>query len=213
MGRYRTILPAFALMLACEDPDLDLGDASPVDASAGKDAAELPEDTGVAADTGVVVADTGTIDSGSVAGPTQIRVEGEADGTALDGESAVCSFWADVGALTFAADGRWSGTVLAGEVFRTITTSTAQNRFEFSAIIAGPATSSRTGDDVAVRVVGDQPLDAKPFWLELEVLTGTTSDDYRASGAWTCAPLDLNEPGFRDVNVEAPGRWRAVPTL
>src|SRR5687767_10083390 len=133
------------------------------------------------------IEDTGAPDT-SLAVPPLLRVEGEAMGESASGEMAACSFFADIGELTFAGDGSWTGTILGGEVFRTITPSASQNRYEFSALIGGPASAEREGDLLRVHIAGEQPPDAVPFWRELATLTGTITGGFDAEGSWICAP-------------------------
>lgn len=123
-------------------------------------------------------------------------------------DSVECHFYADVFDLVDDEAGGWSG-IAAGEVFRVVYS--GENRFEFSAIFGGPATlRAASADRVELRAVGDQ-TGAKPFWRALEVLEGDASGEYTYDGAWTCASLELNEPGFPDVGGEATGTWQLEP--
>jgi hypothetical protein len=196
----RALLLPLLLLAGCEDADRTRSDA---------DSGTSNKDSGAAVD--AAAEDMGVEDAGAEL-PSMLRVSGEAMEIAPDGERADCSFFADVGDLTFTADGGWTGTIFGGEVFRTITTSTAGNLYELSALIGGPASAEREGERLKVRIAGDQPADANPFWLALEVLTGTITAAHEAEGSWVCAPLDLNEPGFVDRNVYAPGSWRVRPS-
>jgi hypothetical protein len=58
--------------------------------------------------------------------------------------------------------------------------------------------------------MGDQ-TGAKPFWLELEVLEGTETGELTYEGDWTCASLELDEPGFPDTGYLARGTWQLAP--
>ena len=137
--------------------------------------------------------------------------EGGAGGEPLPEIDRVeCSFSGDV--VDPAADdsGGWSGFAV-GEVFRNIYS--GDRRWEFSAFIAGDATLTSLGEGrVELRVVGDQPDDAKPFWRELEVLQGRETGPNTAEGSWTCASLDLPDPGFPDAGGIAAGTWEIGPT-
>lgn len=116
-----------------------------------------------------------------------------------------CSFYAEVFDLVANEDGGWSG-IAVGEVFRNLYS--GDQRFEFSAFVAGPATlTSRAGDGVELRAVGDQ-TGAKAFWRALEVLEGRATEDYAYEGSWTCASLELNDPGFPDMGPSAEGSWQ-----
>lgn len=119
-----------------------------------------------------------------------------------------CHFYADVLDLVEDDAGGWSGVAI-GEVFRSVYV--GEHRFEFSAFIGGPATlTAGAGDRVELRAVGDQ-TGAKPFWRALEVLDGETTAEYSYGGAWTCASLELNDPGFPDVGGVATGTWQLEP--
>jgi hypothetical protein len=119
-----------------------------------------------------------------------------------------CSFGVDLIEVVADDSGGWSGTA-TGEVFRNLYS--GEQRFEFSALIGGPATFTATGSDaVELRAVGDQ-TGAKPFWRELEVLQGTRTAELSYAGSWICGSLELAEPGFPDVGHSAPGSWTLVP--
>jgi hypothetical protein len=57
---------------------------------------------------------------------------------------------------------------------------------------------------------GDQ-TGSKPFWTELEVLSGVRNGNGTSGGAWSCASLELFEPGFPDTEGVATGTWLLVP--
>jgi hypothetical protein len=119
-----------------------------------------------------------------------------------------CSFSGEMLDLIETGPGVRSGVVI-GEVFRNLYS--GSQRYEFSALIGGPATLTLLADDrVELRAVGDQ-TGAKPFWRALEVLEGTAVAADTYAGTWTCATLDLPEPGFPDVGHSAPGTWRLEP--
>ncbi len=83
---------------------------------------------------------------------------------------------------------------------------------EFQALLGGiePATLT-AGDDgaVVVRLVGDQPEDAMPFWLALEAIEGQ-ADGATYAGDWTCAPILPDDPA-EDHEFDAPGTWTIAP--
>jgi hypothetical protein len=119
-----------------------------------------------------------------------------------------CSFYGDFFDIVDEGGGVFSGVVI-GEVFRNLYAGT--RRYEFAALIGGPATLTLVSNDrVELRAVGDQ-IGAKPFWRELEVLAGEVTGPDTYEGAWTCASLELDEPGFPDVGYTAPGTWRLEP--
>jgi hypothetical protein len=119
-----------------------------------------------------------------------------------------CSFSGEI--LDPIADdsGGWSG-IAVGEVFRNIYS--GDQRWEFSALIGGPATLTSLGDGrVELRAFGDQ-TGAKPFWTEIEVLEARATGADTYEGSWTCATLDIRDPGFPDVSGTAPGAWELAP--
>lgn len=132
--------------------------------------------------------------AGAAALPTIDRVE--------------CHFYAEVFDLVEDAAGGWSA-IAAGEVFRAVYS--GERKFEFAAVFGGPATLTVTaGDRVELRAVGDQ-TGAKPFWRELEVLEGETTAEHTYGGSWTCASLELDDPGFPDHGGVATGSWELEP--
>ncbi len=49
------------------------------------------------------------------------------------------------------------------------------------------------------------------FWRELALFAGTLEVDGKGSGAWTCAPLDIDQGGYLDTQVIAQGAWTMEP--
>lgn len=119
-----------------------------------------------------------------------------------------CHFYAEVFDWVEESPGAWSA-LAAGEVFRAVYS--GERKFEFAAIFGGPTTFSVGSDgSVELRAVGDQ-TGAKPFWRELEVLEGETTAEHTYAGAWTCASLELDDPGFPDHGGVATGSWELEP--
>jgi hypothetical protein len=83
--------------------------------------------------------------------------------------------------------------------------------FEFSAFIAGDATMAETAEGVALRAVGEQPDDAMPFWLELEVVTGEGTGSFTYTGEWSCAPILPDDPEAADSDQVGTGTWTVAP--
>jgi hypothetical protein len=138
------------------------------------------------------------------AGAVPPRLSGDATGGDMQGEWVECTFFVDFGELVPTETG-WTGVALGGEVFRRSWDGEAPV-FEFQALVAGEVTvTDLGGGQVEVRGFGDQPDDAMPFWLELEVLTGTgTEGDW--TGSWTCAPILPDTPA-EDHDLEVVGTW------
>jgi hypothetical protein len=154
--------------------------------------------------TGTAMAD---IDSmGGAGGANEGGAGGEPPFPEID--RVECRFSGDIVDQVSDDAGGWSG-IAVGEVFRNIYS--GDRRWEFSAFIAGPATLTSLGDGrVELRAVGDQ-TGAKPFWRELEVLEGRETGPNTVEGSWTCASLDLPDPGFPDVGGTATGTWELGP--
>lgn len=141
--------------------------------------------------------------------PSALRVTGVAEGNSGD-DRVQCIFTLDLVDIVADQAGGMSGLAL-GEVFRRTFDGDAP-RFEFQALVGGPGTLA-PGDGVAVeaRLVGDQPTDAAPFWLAMEVLAGSEIGPFQYAGRWVCAELLVGDP--MDSPIEADGTWSAVPLV
>jgi hypothetical protein len=180
------------LLVACTGDDTPARDAAPGTSDAATDASNT------------------SIDAADDPGAGLLRVEGVAE--AMEEGSAVrieCAFWADIGAIV-ESDTGWTGTVFAGEVFRRSFDGDAP-LFEFQALIGGGASLDETAGGVEVRVAGDQPDDAAPFWRALEVLEGTATGEHTAGGAWTCAPVLPPDSRLQDPQLDGAGTWTIGP--
>jgi hypothetical protein len=123
-----------------------------------------------------------------------------------------CDFYGDLVDIEPNDGGGFSGTVV-GEVFRQLLSEDELSGdpillFEFQALIGGPGqlTSDLEGN-FELRIAGEQPADAKPFWQELEVLSGTESSPGHYGGSWTCASMMFD----RDMGPDVPGTWTLEP--
>jgi hypothetical protein len=145
-----------------------------------------------------------------VAAASVLVLSGTASGADPEADRrAECSFGALIDQIVPDGDGGFSAFA-SGEVFRNIYPDT--RRYEFSALIAGEATLARgAGDTFELRFVGDQPEDAIPFWLALEVLTATPEGTGGWQGSWRCAPMDIDFGGFFDDGPTVDGTWTLVP--
>lgn len=144
----------------------------------------------------------------AAAAPAGLHAEGTAaaDGTGM--ERVECSLWLDIIDLVPAAGG-WTGTA-GGEVIRR-SFDGEELLFEFSALLGGEVSLTASGETVEARLVGDQPDDAAPFWLSLEVVTGDETGPYTYQGTWTCSPILPDDPGAGDLELDAPGTWTIAP--
>jgi hypothetical protein len=215
----RNTLAIFGCLLAgCSSEESNGGPNGPRGApDSGTDARDASDgaDTGPDVDAG----DSGAsdADSGDAGAPAKLRVDGTASGSVggsdagADGGSdrVECHFFAEIDQLVVSPDGSFTGFGV-GEVFRTAYP--GDQRFEFSAFVAGEVSVTHTSEsDVEARLVGDQPEDAKAFWLELEVIGGRKVGAFSYDGTWTCAPILLDDPGFIDIDLDVPGTWQIRP--
>jgi len=175
------------------------GDDLAADAGAG--------DAGTTVDAAVdAAADSGGADA--TAPPSALRVTGSAEGAARGGGDRVeCTIGLDFIDLAGDGAGGFSG-VAVGEVFRRTFDGDAP-RFEFSAFVGGPATLTAGGGGVELRLVGEQPPEAAPFWLAIEVMAGVETAPFAYAGDWSCAPILPGDP--MDSPIEADGTWSAAP--
>ena len=177
---------ALASLLACGDDERGDGDAD-----------------GGAPDAAASVAD-------AAPPPDHLRADGEAMAESDDGR-VECTFYVDIIEIEADGDGGWAGTS-AGEVFRRSFDPDDNPLFEFQALMGGPVSlSAGDGGAVIARLVGDQPGDAMPFWLELEELEGQRTDAAHYGGAWTCAPILPDDPKTEDLEIDARGTWTIAP--
>ena len=141
--------------------------------------------------------------------PNRYELAATASGTSDDGtESVTCTLTLYFENVVYDGAGGWQAD-LAGEVFRVIVAD--PEKYEFQAIVGGKSTLSPVASGVTL-VLNDKPdPQAKPFWVELDVLHGTETGPSTYGGDWTCAPLLLDEPGFKDMKTSAPGTWTLTP--
>jgi hypothetical protein len=152
----------------------------------------------------------GTAGSSGDAGTNAYILQAQATGTSTDGtESVSCTLTVYYQNLVPNASGGWTADQ-AGEAFRIITA--GAQMYEFQALIGFSGTLEKTGVNVQL-IMNDKPdPNAKPFWMELDVLDGTETAPNEYGGDWICAPLMLDEPGFKDMKTYAPGAWTLTPT-
>ena len=140
--------------------------------------------------------------------PAMLRAEGTAMADGAGAERVECTMYLDIFDLAVTADG-WTATA-GGEVIRR-SFDGLDLLFEFSALLGGEVSLTASGGAVEARLVGDQPDDAAPLWLALEVITGEETGDYAWAGSWTCAPILPDDPGAGDLELDAAGTWTIVP--
>lgn len=140
--------------------------------------------------------------------PAAFRAEGTATGDGAGNDRVECTLLLDIVDVAVTADG-WSGTG-SGEVIRR-SFDGPDLLFEFSALVGGEVGLTVTGESVEARLVGDQPNNAAPFWLSLEVISGEETGAYTYGGDWTCSPILPDDPDTGDLDVEASGTWTIAP--
>jgi hypothetical protein len=204
-----------ALLLALGGCNEEGGKSNPDQAGVGgaSGAAGAPGAAGAAAGSGGQSGAAGASGaSGAAALPEMLHFEGTAMGSSSEdpGDRVECQFYGDLVEPVYQPNGDVTGVVI-GEVFRTIFVD-GERASEFSALIGGDGTLHDLGDGaIEARLVGDQPTDAKAFWLELEVLTAQQTAPYSHEGSWQCAPILLGEEGFTDIDVTGTGSWEIAP--
>jgi hypothetical protein len=182
--------------------------ASDADAAPGADA---EPDAASDADTDADPDAAPPADMTGAAPPAQLMLEGSATGTDPEDDAVVdCNFFGTVEMLEPGPDG--FAAFASGEVFRRITREGLP--LEFQAFVAGPATLAIDGEgNVELRWVGDQSAKGvKPFWQELEAITGTEVEPYSYEGTWRCAPIEPDPEGdFQDAQISIDGEWQLAP--
>lgn len=188
-------------LIACTTDDADPSDtiADETDGTVG--------DTGTTVDTTDIetVEDAGADVADAPTATTTWQLQGTATGEdeALD-TRVECTLQLLVFDVIEGADG-WSGFA-SGEAIRTVYPDT--RRFEFAALVAGPGTLVETHPGEAeVRLVGDQPDDAIPFWRALEVIHAVRDPSGSWFGEFACAPLGIDLGGYRDDAVTVTGSF------
>jgi hypothetical protein len=126
--------------------------------------------------------------------PERLVLAGLASGTMGD-DVVNCDLEGELTDITIEGDDL-SGTFV-GEFLRRV--EVGEMAFAFEPFLGGPATVGRVpGEAAQLRLVGDQPDDAKAYWLAIEVLEAEEVAPYTFEGSWSCAPLEIdgNPPDF-----------------
>ena len=143
--------------------------------------------------------------------PEMLRAEATAMADGAGAERVECTMYLDIFDLAVTADG-WTAAA-GGEVIRR-SFDGEDLLFEFSALLGGEVSLTSGGGGAAeARRGGDQPDDAAPFWLSLEVITGEETGDYSWAGSWTCSPILPDNPEAGDLELDAPGTWTLAPAV
>lgn len=194
-----TLYLAALTLIACSDDDADPGD------TVVHETGDTVEDTGASSDASDDLDDTNDDGADTPSAPTIWQLQGIATGEDVALDTRVeCSLQLLVFDIVEGADG-WSGFA-SGEAIRTVYPDT--RRFEFAALLGGPGTLVETDPDEAeLRLVGDLPDDASPFWLALEVIHAVRDPSGSWLGEFTCAPLDVDFGGYVDDALTVTGSF------
>jgi hypothetical protein len=211
------VLGLAAVLSACGGSDDDTSSTHADGGGSGGSGGSAGSAGSASGGTGGALSDAGGDATGGAAGSggssgsaaAGFTLKAEASGTSTDGtETVTCTLTVFYTNLVPSASGGWTADQ-AGEVFRIIQ---GAEKYEFQALIGFTGTFAPSATGVEL-VMNDKPdANAKPFWKELDVLKGTESSPDHYAGTWTCAPLLLNEPGFKDMQTYAPGTWTLEPT-
>ncbi len=140
--------------------------------------------------------------------PAMLRAEGTAMADGAGAERVECTMYLDIFDIAVTDDG-WTAAG-GGEIIRR-SLDGEDLLFEFSALLGGEVSLTASGETVEARLVGDQPDDAAPLWLSLEVIAGEETGDYAWAGSWTCAQILPDDPEAGDLELDAAGTWTIVP--
>jgi hypothetical protein len=140
--------------------------------------------------------------------PDMLELTGMAMGMSTDGvQTVTCVLSGQMTDLVL--DGDDITGFFSGEQVRLV--EEGQFAFAFEPFVGGPASVTREGGgDASLILFGDQPPDAKPYWLELEVLSAVEVAPNEFEGDFRCAPLDMpgNPPDFTTTVM---GSFRLAP--
>jgi hypothetical protein len=127
---------------------------------------------------------------GTLPVPERLILTGVAIGTSTDMmETVTCDLEGEL--LDLVLEGDDIAGFFSGEFLRRV--EVGRTAFQFEPLVAGPARVDRLGGNMAeLSLVGDQPDTAKPYWLEIEVLSAEEVAPYRFEGTWSCAPLEID---------------------
>jgi hypothetical protein len=217
VGKQLFVLGFSFALIACSGSDDDTsntaadgGGSGGTSATGGSAGSSSGGSAGAGEDAGADATTGGAAGSGGASSIDGYTLQAEAMGTSTDGtETVTCTLTVYYTNLVPNASGGWTGDQ-AGEVFRIIQ---GAQKYEFQALIGFTGTFNRKSTEVEL-VMNDKPdANAKPFWKELDVLKGQETSPDHYAGTWTCAPLMLDEPGFKDMKTSAPGTWTLEPTV
>jgi hypothetical protein len=151
--------------------------------------------------------------------PETFWIVGEAHAVDADGRTATCVFEF---LLTLTEETRRTGEQVAysgshgGHAGRTVLDRDGSGLSIFADV--GGAAGARLvfPDRLEIAIPANADAEGR-FWRAFALLSGTVADADTsfASGAWTCAPLDLDQGGYVDTSFTVEGRWRmeGVPVV
>jgi len=146
--------------------------------------------------------------------PASLHLVGTAAGPRPDGGSISCGLDLHIelsGEIQRTSDLVDYAGVHGGDVRRTTVDSTGAG-FGFWADVYWPATVVRLIlPDSLELLLGDTTVTDSRFWREIAWLPGHRGPGDPGSGAWTCAPFDINEGGYVDTFGIVAGTWQLEP--
>jgi hypothetical protein len=145
--------------------------------------------------------------------PETLFMSGEASATDPGGLAATCTFALRIDLLRETSRTRnlvtYTGTK-GGEVRRQVWDATGAG-FEFVAhTFADIEVQLMPSGRLDLRVPVNETTDSR-FYQALAHFEGPITKDGVATGSWTCAPLDLEQGGYKDTSVTATGTWTIEP--
>jgi hypothetical protein len=142
-----------------------------------------------------------------------LLLEASASATSSDGRTAECllSWIVELGDETRRSDGvlEYSATA-GGEVYRSVLDETGAGQ-AFHADAFGEAIVRWTlPDEFEFEVPINETAEGR-FWRNLAHLEGTIDNEHHVSGEWECGPFDIDQGGYLDADLPAPGQWTLEP--
>ena len=141
--------------------------------------------------------------------PPLMTLSGGAAVTLQDGRSAVCSLDLHIELTDDGTqDGAWRvyRATSGGDATRTVTADDGSG-FSFWPHLYSEATVRVSADSIEVEADGLDETTER-FYREIMLLRGAREDGGAiATGDWLCQPLDIDNGGYVDTAVVAPGSW------
>jgi len=154
-----------------------------------------------------------SFDPAVVKHPRAYRMSGEAIAHSTDGRTAECAL-----DLIFELNekvGKHRDYVEytgghGGDVARSVTDATGAG-FGFSAFVGGAITMRRYRTGALEILIPINETTDVPFYRLMARWEGNRTRGRNFEGSWQCGPLQLDEGGYRDLDIVADGHWRLTP--